>query len=1175
MPKRNKKIFNLILTIILICMLVVLLPNYTFAEDAATEISGNGGTTDEVVEETVDESADNGVMITIQKMVGQWYYIFRYFSIAFMLVVLIFLGIKLAITSIAEEKAKYKRMLVDWVVGFIMIFGIHYFMAGVLALNDICVSGIEKFNGELANDFIKQMDEDFTGSSLYETIRTRAYEFSIGIGTSGMIMYMVLVYYTLRFIFIYFKRFFTLLILTIMAPIAALSYAFTKINSGKAQILGKWAEEYAFNVFLQSIHALMYGTFVTLALALSNDSIAGFILAFVMLNFMLKAEKIFRKIFKISGKLLDDNADKDIKENLATATAAIASFKATKNSGIVKDAKETVKRGVGAATNVGLYAGLTAYDKILQRNEKHDKDYQKVIEAKENIKNAKPGKERDIARAKLENLINSNSKLAGMEGRRNKLKRYKGQNESKTALGALANKKNIERKANALIAKEESQKGPISEERKNEIRKEVAKKHNDRIKRRVSEYNEKTGRYELKSGIAKTLKADLNYAIWGDGNVKQATKQMTQNTLKGIKGAAMMVASVPQIVANPVAGLALLAAGSKNAKLLYGKNDYKKITNTRHRRIIRKGKKNNIKKKQKDKASQKYTHNRFNAKSLETIKAQMRMDMSSNMIFRINNPSLSVRAFTMPLRLTGAMGAARKIQEYSYQVDKAKYDRYKRIETDFTIEKKNSYNMDFIGGYHNAVSNMEENVRTNLASKSENEILLMHKEETGAVFTVNDKKMQFKNNSISSLTQTDLIDNAILKIAVKNHVSDLSQLDLNNDFVKLEIIQELGNLGILVNTENIKLDQNQEQITALMGQITERIESIQKENPEVLQEKLTQIVVTEYMQKNGIENIDELKSEEHRTNIKEEVLARVKQAEESNIEEEKPKTEDEILDERISRIVDETMEISTTEEEFNNIVQTRIEEMFIEIYEQEESQNPTTGIKDELNERKAIYTGQKQNKTDDIIKTPEELIQEVQAEKKEASSKEVQTEAPDIVKTKTKIVLDNIMVIIDNLTEKKSEKERKTQEQIDLIDEIIDGVEEIQEDTSISLTKKEKLSTKEVLAEIIKQDAKREVRKSNEFKDLNDGLRKVDEFEITSENLVVDDEIIEENISEETEQLVSRLLLLKNEDAAAIKLKVKEDGSENKKLKKMDMYRAEMTYNDTGLNDIIAQIKKQ
>ena len=412
MAKKSKKIFNLIIIVIALLTIVSLLPTFSYAETPAADAT-------EVVEAEDKDSVMNVIKLTI----ARWYYVFRYFSIVFMLIVLIFLGIKLAISSIAEEKAKYKRMLVDWIVGFVIIFGIHYFMAGVLMLNDICLSAIENFSINLAEKLLKTTDYSLTGASLYETIRTRAYEFSIGIGTSGMVMYMVLVYYTFRFILIYFKRFFTILILTIMAPIAALSYAFTKVNSGKAQILGKWAQEYTFNIFLQSIHALMYGCFVTVALTLSDDSIAGFILALVMLNFMLKAEKIFRKIFKISGKLLDDNADKDIKENLAALTAMTASAKSLGSSEWVKEGKASIKRSVGAVTNVGLYAGLTAYDKALQFNEKNDKDYQKVKDAKEAVAESKTERERAIAQAKLENLLNSSSKLAAMEGRRNRLKR--------------------------------------------------------------------------------------------------------------------------------------------------------------------------------------------------------------------------------------------------------------------------------------------------------------------------------------------------------------------------------------------------------------------------------------------------------------------------------------------------------------------------------------------------------------------------------------------------------------------------------------------------------------------------------------------------------------------------------------------------------------------------------
>ena len=72
MARKARKIFNLIIAIL------ILLPS---------------------------ESHAVSVMEAVRGMVSKWYFIFRYLSIAVMLVILIYLGIKLAISSIAEEKA--------------------------------------------------------------------------------------------------------------------------------------------------------------------------------------------------------------------------------------------------------------------------------------------------------------------------------------------------------------------------------------------------------------------------------------------------------------------------------------------------------------------------------------------------------------------------------------------------------------------------------------------------------------------------------------------------------------------------------------------------------------------------------------------------------------------------------------------------------------------------------------------------------------------------------------------------------------------------------------------------------------------------------------------------------------------------------------------------------------
>ena len=76
----------------------------------------------------------NTVLI-LKEAIATWYYLIRTISIAVMLLALIFIGIKMATTTIASEKAFFQRMLFDWVAGMILVFGIHYIMVFILQLN--------------------------------------------------------------------------------------------------------------------------------------------------------------------------------------------------------------------------------------------------------------------------------------------------------------------------------------------------------------------------------------------------------------------------------------------------------------------------------------------------------------------------------------------------------------------------------------------------------------------------------------------------------------------------------------------------------------------------------------------------------------------------------------------------------------------------------------------------------------------------------------------------------------------------------------------------------------------------------------------------------------------------------------------------------------------------------
>lgn len=253
-------------------------------------------------------------IIIIKENIAMWYYILRMLAMAIMLIVLIGIGIKMAITTIASDKAVYKRMLVDWVVGVIMLFTLHYFMLFVFNLNTIMVEIIQdtaqSVNQEslqrAAKDLNMDLEDELHSKDLeiriYEEIRTRAYDAKLSNGMIGMVMYMTLVFMAIKYTFIYLKRMLTIMVLTLMAPGVGVAYALQRVMTGKSQALKLWMTEYIMNVIIQIIHALIYAIFVSQALIMSLTNIAGMIFALVLLNYAAKAEATFKKVFKFGGK---------------------------------------------------------------------------------------------------------------------------------------------------------------------------------------------------------------------------------------------------------------------------------------------------------------------------------------------------------------------------------------------------------------------------------------------------------------------------------------------------------------------------------------------------------------------------------------------------------------------------------------------------------------------------------------------------------------------------------------------------------------------------------------------------------------------------------------------------------------------------------------------------------
>lgn len=285
------------------------------------------------------DEKDKPLIIQIKDQVAIWYTIIRLMALVGMLGVLVYVGIQIAIST-AIKKATYKRMLVDWVVGVIIIFSLHYAMFLTIYINESLINIVKEYSeGIYGNRKVQLMElagnekdynPDEIETDMYEEVRTRAYDAKLVNGLVGMILYMTLVYMAIRYSLIYLKRLFTVGILVLMGPGVGFAYAIQKATSGRSMALKKWLSEFIINVIIQTVHAIIYSVFISQVLVLSLKSTAGIIVALIIMNFSLKAEGIFRRIFKFSSSDLLKETDKagNIEENARNMFGAYKGIKA-------------------------------------------------------------------------------------------------------------------------------------------------------------------------------------------------------------------------------------------------------------------------------------------------------------------------------------------------------------------------------------------------------------------------------------------------------------------------------------------------------------------------------------------------------------------------------------------------------------------------------------------------------------------------------------------------------------------------------------------------------------------------------------------------------------------------------------------------------------------------------
>lgn len=263
----------------------------------------------------------------LQKTISSWYVVLRNVALVLSMSILVYVGIRMMLTSIAAEKAKYKNMFTDWLIGVALLFVMQYIMVFSVNIVEVITNKIDAqdrtFFGLVEVDSSKKdkVAEALGGNEYFlqdnsgnlKTNQNGNYILSWPTNLMGVarlnaqlnrdtklsyigyvLVFLILVFYTIFFVFTYLKRVLYMAFLTIIAPMVAMTYPIDKLNDGKAQAFNMWLKEYIFNLIIQPFHLLLYVILISSAMELATTSV---LYSLVAIGFMMPAEKLLRKFF--------------------------------------------------------------------------------------------------------------------------------------------------------------------------------------------------------------------------------------------------------------------------------------------------------------------------------------------------------------------------------------------------------------------------------------------------------------------------------------------------------------------------------------------------------------------------------------------------------------------------------------------------------------------------------------------------------------------------------------------------------------------------------------------------------------------------------------------------------------------------------------------------------------
>ena len=110
--------------------------------------------------------ANGSITDILSGVLGKIYFTIFYLSVSFFSISVLLMAIKLAVSSIASERAKYKEAITNWIIGLVLLFSMHFLMSFCFYLNESLVT----IASSIAREQTEQLNLTVDGSKAADTV---------------------------------------------------------------------------------------------------------------------------------------------------------------------------------------------------------------------------------------------------------------------------------------------------------------------------------------------------------------------------------------------------------------------------------------------------------------------------------------------------------------------------------------------------------------------------------------------------------------------------------------------------------------------------------------------------------------------------------------------------------------------------------------------------------------------------------------------------------------------------------------------------------------------------------------------------------------------------------------------------------------------------------------------